>query len=249
MINHLSSLVNINTLQILEKIDEKPVSLNEISKQFEIQIENLDDTIQSLLKYGWLKEKNSKFDLSRNGKQKLILLRVVFEQDSTDSLYDIFKIQVHERFRLLARESLTDNFFVEIENSKPDEIDSVFICSPWVGLKPEQLDILLNLKQAGVGIFILIRPIEGTKVNTLDTHNFFIENNFNLYYYKVRRLHTKLYLIKKNDYRNVAIFGSENLTNQKNEELGMIIRDIDFVEKLEDYLLELKGRSKKIGSN
>jgi hypothetical protein len=29
----------------------------------------------------------------------------------------------------------------------------------------------------------------------------------------------------------------------------MIIRDEDFVEKLEDYLLELKGRSKKIGSN
>ena len=201
MIDHLSSLVNINTLQILEKIDEKPVSLNEISKQFEKQIENLDDTMQSLLKYGWLKEKNSKFDLSRNGKQKLILLRVIFEQDSTDSLYDIFKMQVWERFRLLQRESLTDNFFVEIENNKPDEIDSVFICSPWVGLKPEQLDILLNLKQTGVKIFIIIRPIEGKKVNTLDTHNFFIKNNFNLYYYKVRPLHTKLYLIKKNDYR------------------------------------------------
>ena len=39
MIDHLSSLVNINTLQILEKIDEKPISLNEISKQFEEQIE------------------------------------------------------------------------------------------------------------------------------------------------------------------------------------------------------------------
>ena len=31
MIDHLSSLVNINTLQILEKIDEKPISLNKIS--------------------------------------------------------------------------------------------------------------------------------------------------------------------------------------------------------------------------
>ena len=48
MTDHLSSLVNINTLQILEKIDEKPISLNEISKQFEEQIENLDDTIQLL---------------------------------------------------------------------------------------------------------------------------------------------------------------------------------------------------------
>ena len=249
MIDQLSSLVNINTLQILEKIDEKSVSLNEISKHLGNTIENLDDTTQSLLKYGWLKEKNSKFDLSRNGKQKLILLRVIFEQDSTDSLYDIFKMQVWERFRLLQRESLTDNFFVEIENNKPDEIDSVFICSPWVGLKPEQLDILLNLKQAGVGIFIIIRPIEGQKENTLNTHNFFIKNNFNLYYYKVRSLHTKLYLIKKNDYNDVAIFGSENLTNQNNEELGMIIRDEDFVEKLEDYLLELTGNSKKARSN
>ena len=249
MIDNLSSLVNINTLQILEKIDEEPISLNEISKQFEEQIENLDDTMQSLLKYGWLKEKDSEIYLPDKGKKKLILLRVIFEQDSTDSLYDIFKIQVWERFHLLERESLTDNFFTEIENNEPDELDSIFICSPWVGLKPEQLDILLNLKQTGVKIFIIIRPIEGKKVNTLDTHNFFIENNFNLYYYKVRPLHTKLYLIKKNDYRNVAIFGSENLTNQKNEELGMVIRDIDFVEKLEDYLLELKGRSKKIGSN
>ena len=249
MIDHLSSLVNINTLQILEKIDEKPVSLNEISKQFEEQIENLDDTIQSLLVNGWLKEKDSEIYLSRKGKQKLILLRVIFEQDSTDSLYDIFKMQVWERFRLLQRESLTDNFFVEIENNKPDEIDSVFICSPWVGLKPEQLDILLNLKQAGVGIFIIIKPIEGQKGNTLDTHNFFIKNGFNLYYYKIRSLHTKLYLIKKIDYRNVAIFGSENLTNQNHEELGMIIRDVDFVEKLEEYLLELLGNSKKSRSN
>ena len=174
---------------------------------------------------------------------------MIFEQDSTDSLYDIFKIQVHERFRLLARESLTDNFFVEIENNKPDELDSIFICSPWVGLKPEQLDILLNLKQAGVKIFILMRPIEGQKENTLDTHNFFIKNNFNLYYYKVRSLHTKLYLIKKNDYNDVAIFGSENLTNQNNEELGMIIHDIDYIDKLEDYLWELVGNSKKVRSN
>ena len=249
MTDHLSSLVNINTLQILEKIDEKPISLNEISKQFEEQIENLDDTIQLLLNYGWLKEKDSEIYLPAKGKQKLTLLRVIFEQDSTDSLYDIFKIQVWERFHLLERESLTDNFFVEIENNKPDGIDSVFICSPWVGLKPEQLDILLNLKQAGVGIFIIIRPIEGTKGNTLDTHNFFIKNNFNLYYYKVRSLHTKLYLIKKNDYNDVAIFGSENLTNQKHEELGMIIRDEDFVEKLEEYLLELLGNSKKSRSN
>ena len=182
MIDRLSSLVNINTLQILEKIDEKPISSNEISKQFEEQIENLDDTIQSLLANGWLKVNDSKIDLSRKGKQKLILLRVIFEQDSTDSLYDIFKIQVYERFRLLERESLTDNFFTEIENNEPDELDSIFICSPWVGLKPEQLDILLNLKQIGVKIFIIIRPIEGQKENTLDTHNFFIENNFNLYY-------------------------------------------------------------------
>ena len=249
MTDHLSSLVNINTLQILEKIDEKPISLNEISKQFEEQIENLDETIQLLLNYGWLKEKDSEIYLPAKGKQKLTLLRVIFEQDSTDSLYDIFKIQVWERFHLLERESLTDNFFVEIENNEPDGIDSVFICSPWVGLKPEQLDILLNLKQAGVGIFIIIRPIEGTKGNTLDTHNFFIKNNFNLYYYKVRSLHTKLYLIKKNDYNDVAIFGSENLTNQNNEELGMIIRDEDFVEKLEEYLLELLGNSKKSRSN
>ena len=91
MIDHLSSLVNINTLQILEKIDEKPVSLNEISKQFEIQIENLGDTIQSLLANGWLKEKDSEIYLPDKGKKKLILLRVIFEQDSTDSLYDIFR--------------------------------------------------------------------------------------------------------------------------------------------------------------
>ena len=120
MTDHLSSLVNINTLQILEKIDEKPISLNEISKQFEEQIENLDDTIQLLLNYGWLKEKDSEIYLPAKGKQKLTLLRVIFEQDSTDSLYDIFKIQVWERFHLLERESLTDNFFVEIENNKPE---------------------------------------------------------------------------------------------------------------------------------
>ena len=202
-----------------------------------------------MLANSWLKENDSKIDLSRNGKQKLILLRVIFEQDSTDSLYDIFKFQVWERFHLLERESLTDNFFTEIENNEPDELDSIFICSPWVGLKPEQLDMLLNLKQIGVKIFTIIRPIEGQKENTLNTHNFFIENNFNLYYYKVRDLHTKLYLIKKNDYRNVAMFGSENLTNQNNEELGMIIRDEDFVEKLEEYLLELLGNSKKSRSN
>ena len=77
MTDHLSSLVNINTLQILEKIDEKPISLNEISKQFEEQIENLDDTIQSLLKYGWLKEKDSEIYLSIKGKEKLLLFQVM----------------------------------------------------------------------------------------------------------------------------------------------------------------------------
>ena len=118
MVDHLSSLVNINTLQILEKIDEKSISLNEISKQLEKQIENLDDTIQLLLNYGWLKEKDSEIYLPAKRKQKLTLLRVIFEQDSTDSLYDIFKIQVWERFHLLERESLTDNFFVEIETAR-----------------------------------------------------------------------------------------------------------------------------------
>ena len=58
-------------------------------------------------------------------------------------------------------------------------------------------------------------------------------------------MHSKLYIIQKNDYKNIAIFGSENLTNAKNEELGMIINDRDFTEGLIDYFYELmQGNSK-----
>ena len=80
--------MNINTLQILEKIDEKPISSNEISKQFEEQIENLDETIQSLLKYGWLKEKDLEIYLSIKGKEKLLLFQVILEQESYQPLPD-----------------------------------------------------------------------------------------------------------------------------------------------------------------
>ena len=242
MTDHLSSLVNINTLQILEKIDEKPISLNEISKQFEEQIENLDETIQTLLKYGWLKEKDSEIYLPDMGKKKLILLRVIFEQDSTDSLYEMFKSQIYQQFKLVLRQHLTNLFFEEIDNNKPEDMEKILICSPWVSLTEKQMQILLNLKRQGIGIFIIIKPIEGTKEQTLNTHNFFLKNNFNLYYHK--KLHSKLYIIQKNNYKNTAIFGSENLTNAKHEELGMIINDRDFTEVLIDYFYNLQGNSK-----
>ena len=105
MTDHLSSLVNINTLQILEKIDEKPISLNEISKQFEEQIENLDDTIQSLLVNGWLKEKDSEIYLSLKGKEKLLLLQVIIEQETIDSLYEMLKSQIYQQFKLVTTQT------------------------------------------------------------------------------------------------------------------------------------------------
>jgi len=239
LINQLSPFLTLETLQILENINEKKlVSLNEFSKQIEC--------LQLLLRYGWLKQKNSDVYLSEKGKKKLLLFRVIIEQDSLNTLYEAFKTQIYERFQLIVRQNLTDNFFEEIENCELKELDSILICSPWVILTDEQHEILLNLKKEGVTIFIIIRPIEGQKTNSLRTHNFLIQNKINLYYYKTKpALHTKLYLIKKSNYRNIAIFGSENLTNAKNEELGMIIRDRDFYDSLEDYFIELKGKSKK----
>ncbi len=239
MINQLSLFLTKETIQILENIEEKKLaSLDEFSKQMEC--------IQLLLKYGWIKQKNSDLFLSEKGKEKLLLYRVIIEQDSMNALYEAFKTQIYERFQLIVRQSLTDNFFELIESCDLEELDSIFICSPWVSLTDEQHEILLNLKKEGVGIFIIMRPIEGEKTNSLKTHNLLIRNKINLYYYKKKpALHTKLYLIKKNNYQNVAIFGSENLTNAKNEELGMIIRDRDFIEELEDYFIELQGNSKK----
>lgn len=243
MINLLSSFLNFDTLQILEYINENEnVPLGKFAKQ--------NDHIQLLLKYGWLKNKNSEVYVSEKGKEKLLLFKVILEQDSTDALYETFKTQIYDRFQLLVRKDLTVNFFEQIDNIELKDLDSIFICSPWIGLTDEQLDILFNLKENGITIFIIIRPIEGDKENILHTHNFFIQNDFNVYYYKTKpKLHTKLYIIKKSNYENIAIFGSENLTNAKNEELGMIIRDRDFIEELEDYFLELKGNSKKSREN
>ena len=42
-------------------------------------------------------------------------------------------------------------------------MEKIFICSPWVSLTEEQMQILLNLKRYGIGIFIIIKPIEGEK--------------------------------------------------------------------------------------
>ena len=62
--------------------------------------------------------------------------------------------------------------------------------------------------------------------------------------YYLKKLHSKLYIIQKSNYQNTAIFGSENLTNAKNEELGMIINDRDFTEPLIEYFYNLQGNSK-----
>ena len=62
-------------------------------------------------------------------------------------------------------------------------MEKICICSPWVSLTEEQMQILLNLKRQGIGIFIIIKPVEGTKEQTLNTHNFFLKNDFNLYSY------------------------------------------------------------------
>lgn len=238
MSNSLFLFLNSNTIQILEDIDKKEnVPL--------IEFENQKEHIQLLLKHGWLKERKSEIFLSEKGREKLLLFKVAMEQESPDTLYEIFKTQIYEKFQILANRNLTNDFFEQIDNVELEDLNSIFICSPWIGLTDDQLDILLNLKNENVNIFIIIRPIEGEKTNILNTHNFFIKNNFNLYYYKTKpKLHTKLYIIKKNNYQNIAIFGSENLTNAKNEELGMIIRDRDFTEELEDYFIELKGNSK-----
>ena len=239
MTNQSSRFLNLDTLQILEDIDKgESVPLEKFAKQIEC--------VNLLLEHGWLKNKNSKVYLSKKGKEKLLLFNIILELDSKEKLYEIFKNQIYERFQLLVRKDLTADFFEQIDNIELDELDSIYICSPWVGLTEDQLKVLFNLKKNGIAISIIIRPVEGEKNNILDTHNFFIKNNFNLSYYKTKpKLHTKLYIIKKNNYKNIAIFGSENLTNAKNEELGMIIRDRDFIEELEDYFLELKGNSKK----
>ena len=76
---------------------------------------------------------------------------------------------------------------------------------------------------------------------------FFLMNNFNMYYLKT--LHSKLYIIQKNSYKNTAIFGSENLTNAKNEEMGVRIEDRDFTVPLIDYFYNLQGNSRPARSH
>ena len=234
----------LNFLEILE--DYSPITLEEINKKNENAFPDFLKTIDELKKYGFiLIDENEKIKLRNYGQEKLKILRVLIEKESIRSLYDVFKKEVFNRFELITKQNLTNIFFEEVNSAKRiSSISSLSICSPWISLTEDQKNLLLDLKKIGTKIFIIMRPVEGTKSLSLETHNFFLTNGFSLLgYYKKRPLHTKLYLIRRRDGRHVVIFGSENLTNQKNEELGMLIKDESFFKVLNTYYLKLFGNS------
>lgn len=234
----------LNFLEILE--DYAPITLEEINKKNNNAFSNFSNTFDELKKYGFiLINEDNEIELRNYGQEKLKILRVLIEKEPIRSLYDVFKKEVFNRFELITKQNLTNVFFDEVNSAKRiSSISSLSICSPWISLTEIQKNLLLDLKKNGTKIFIIMRPIEGSKSISLETHNFFLTSGFSLLgYYKKRLLHTKLYLIRKRDGRHIAIFGSENLTNQKNEELGMLIKDETFFKVLNTYFLKLFGNS------
>ncbi len=136
-------------------------------------------------------------------------------------------------------------------------VEEVYICSPWIRLSDNYLADLeetTRKSHGGIDFRIITRPpselICGTPSSwhnqSLKTLRWFKEHDADMV--KLRKLHTKLYCALGGNWQ-CALFGSENLTEAGNVELGIRIDDEQMTQKLLSYFNRIYSHSTEISKD
>lgn len=181
--------------------------------------------------------------LTEEGKEALSLVDVI----NGASISSIFEASTFRNtsFTLITHD--VTNYFID-ELSCRRDFSEIFICSPWIRLKPNTLydlshilECARKISEINPRIHVLTQAIpELIAASAKNLWNEQIRSTLLWFEQKgaeityVPNLHTKLFIIYGKQFQT-AIFGSENLTGAKNIELGIRITDPQIVNKLYIY--------------
>jgi hypothetical protein len=181
--------------------------------------------------------------LTAEGKEALSLVDVI----NGAPISSIFEASTFRdtSFTLITHD--VTNYFID-ELSCRRDFSEIFICSPWIRLMHNTLHDLSHILESArrtseidPRIHILTRAIPESVADSAknpwneqirSTLLWFEQKGAEITY--VPNLHTKLFIIYGKQFQT-AIFGSENLTDAKNIELGIRITDPQIVNKLYIY--------------
>jgi len=188
-------------------------------------------------------------ELTEVGREALLLAKVINGANLDSVVNQLSKLQA-SNFSLITQDIC--GCFLDLLKNRHD-VEDIYICSPWIRLSDEYLSDLENIIRKAhdkVSFHIITRPpaelIVGPaawRIQILKTLLWFKQHHGELF--KLKRLHTKLYCAAGNNWQT-AIFGSENLTEAGNVELGIRIDDERMTQKLLNYFNRMYNNSIEI---
>jgi hypothetical protein len=203
-----------------------------------------------LKKEGLINETTKGCLLTNIGKEKLLLLNVI---NNEEDISDVYRKMQHLKPNLNRYELITDNItdnFIDGLNQNPDFI-RILICSPWISLKDNHFTALETalLRVSGVYKNYEVKVItktfdKRTSANVKKTITKLKGMNVEIVYHS--NIHTKLYIKEPGPNGGVhyGILGSENLTGAGHIELAIkISNDNEILKNLHKYFYNVWEQS------
>jgi hypothetical protein len=177
-------------------------------------------------------------ELTDIGREAFLLTKVINGASLDSVVNQLSRLQAN-RYSLITQDIC--GCFLDLLRNRSN-IEEVCICSPWVRLGDDSLADLKTIIRKSfdrIGFRVITRPPSELKESPrpwreqiLKTLMWFKEHDAELL--KLRRLHTKLYCAVGKNWQT-ALFGSENLTEAKNIELGIRVDDEVMTKRLINY--------------
>jgi hypothetical protein len=247
-------LGKVGAYEVLELIDRN-VNINEaliVDKMgFLLSPLQTKKLIKELLSIAFIRQTPGyqSIELTDIGREAFLLVKVI-NGANLDSVVNQLSGLHGSNFSLVTQDIC--GCFLNLLKNRYD-VEEVYICSPWVRLSDAYLADLEEIIQktlARIKFRIITRPPSELvnspplwRKQSLRTLQWFKEHDAELV--KLRKLHTKLYCAIGNCWQT-AFFGSENLTEAGNIELGIRIDDERMTQKLLNYFNQIYSHSTEI---
>lgn len=188
-------------------------------------------------------------ELTDVGREAFLLTQVINGRTLDSVVTQLSKLR--ESSFSLVTQDICGCFLSLLKNRQ--DVEEVYICSPWIRLGDNylsDLDRIVRKASKRIAFRIITRPpleLSGSirlwRIQSLKTMEWFRKHGAELL--KLRKLHTKLYCAVGYNWQT-AIFGSENLTEAGNVELGIRVDDERITQKLLNYFNRIYCNSVEI---
>jgi hypothetical protein len=215
------------------------------------------EMFDALRKGGILGQLGDQYFISSLGETIWLLLSAINGTSLTTVVHQLAQVHAGIRPYELVTEGMTAAFINDLEN-RPD-FRSIYICSPWVHLKEQSKRRLMYALykaqkiQGGEGkieIIVIARPLRKEQSGyEAFKETFSVLQKLGAEIVVNPSVHAKLYIRAPGPQGglNIAVVGSENLTSNRNIELGIqITNDNSIIQKLISYYFQVYARCKPI---